>query len=173
MPTKDLRWIYWDSCVFLSYLAKQPERIAVLDAVWNEIAESSDTRILTSILSVTEVSYVADGATELASSASFEEDIEALWNDPLVEVVEFNPAIARLARDLIRRNRLRPGKPKVIDAIHLATAQWVDRFTGRPVAEFHTYDGKLPPYGPEIGLAVCEPHVNQYALPYPLDEKKS
>ena len=52
---------------------------------------------------------------------------------------------------------------KPMDAIHLATAEWVNRrlFT---VEEFHTYD-KLDKYGFMIGIRIKEPYILQPSFP--------
>ena len=50
MPGK-LRLLYWDSCVFLSYINADPGRIDTLDTILDEIYKSNgEMKIVTSIL---------------------------------------------------------------------------------------------------------------------------
>ena len=50
---------------------------------------------------------------------------------------------------------------KPLDAIHLATAQWLSSL-GIEIDEFHTYDTHaLFKYVPIVDFNVCEPHTLQ------------
>ena len=61
------RIVYWDSCVFLSYINDVADRIPILDALLASSASDSGTiKIYTSSLSRVEVSF---GATEQKQQA--------------------------------------------------------------------------------------------------------
>lgn len=109
--------VYWDACVFLSYLQAQPDRIAILDDIWREVGDTNG-KIISSVLSMVEVSY-ANGK-EIG-------DLDALWANPCVEVVELNPVTARRARTILNQSLSDNRKLKVADCIHLATAEWVNQ----------------------------------------------
>ena len=47
---------------------------------------------------------------------------------------------------------------KPMDAIHLATAQWLSS-AGLRVEEFHTYDQGLFRYNSELGFQIVEPRI--------------
>ena len=45
-----------------------------------------------------------------------------------------------------------------MDAIHLATAQWLAD-NGTEIDEFHTYDRGLDKYAALVGFKICEPYT--------------
>ena len=50
MPGKR-RFVYWDSCVFLSYINADPGRIDILDAILDDTHKSNgESKIVTSML---------------------------------------------------------------------------------------------------------------------------
>jgi hypothetical protein len=100
MPGK-LKLVYWDSCVFLSYINADPGRIDTLDAILDDIQKSTgESKIVTSIVTKIEV---AGSATEYVTrmlSAEVEQKIDALWNDgSIIEFIELHDGIAIRARD--------------------------------------------------------------------------
>ncbi len=159
MPDSHL--IYWDSCAFLSYINEHPQRIAHLDAVLEEIEKGDGGHLLvTSTLTKAEVAYGADEKTNHQLDPDTEDRINALWlpGGP-VTFVEFHSDIADRARNLMRVAVQRQWKLTPLDAVHLATAEWVD------VDELHTYDGNLAKLATLIGCLVCEPYALQTKLP--------
>jgi predicted nucleic acid-binding protein len=159
MPGK-LKLLYWDSCVFLSYINADPGRIDTLDAILDDIQKSNgESKIVTSILTKIEV---AGSATEYATrvlSTVIEQKIDALWNDAsVIEFIELHDGVAIRARDLMRQALTQGWSLKPPDAIHLASAQWLG------VEELHTYDDKLPRYGTMIGCKICEPYTTQLRM---------
>jgi predicted nucleic acid-binding protein len=159
MPGK-LRLLYWDSCVFLSYINADPGRIDTLDAILDEIYKSNgEMKIVTSILTKIEVAGAAiEYSTRILSSA-VEQKIDALWNDEsVIGLIELHDGIAMRARELMRQALTQGWSLKPPDAIHLASAQWLG------VEELHTYDDKLPRYGTMIGCKICEPYITQLRL---------
>jgi predicted nucleic acid-binding protein len=159
MPGK-LQFIYWDSCVFMSYINADPDRIDTLDAILDDIHKSNrEKKIVTSILTKVEVaSSATEHATRLLSPA-IEQIIDDLWNDEsVIGFIELHDGIAMRARGLMRQALAQGWSLKPPDAIHLASAQWLE------VEELHTYDDKLPRYGTMIGCKICEPYTTQLPM---------
>lgn len=152
--------VYWDSCVFLSYLEKTPSRIGTLDAVVEE-ARQKHILIVTSTLSIAEVAYAAQERTAGSPNPAILDLIDGLWNDPtVVLVLEFNRVIAEQARDIVRRGLFERRSLKAADAVHLATA------VNRGVSDFHTYDGNLLGWNDEW-FPVRRPFTARPMLPMP------
>ena len=159
MPGK-LSFVYWDSCVLLSYINADPGRIDILEAFLDEIQKSNrEKRIVTLILTKVEVAWTATEHTRQALSPIVEQTTDNLWNDEsVIGFIELHEGIAIRARDLIRQSLTQGWSLKPPDAIHLASAQWLG------VEEFHTYDDKLPRYGTMIGCKICPPYITQLRL---------
>jgi predicted nucleic acid-binding protein len=154
----DPHWVYWDACVFLSYINGVEDRLPIIDALLAEGADRDHERVIvTSTFSIVEVAYGVDAQGTLDAEASAK--IDALWQDrEAVKLIEFHEGIAREARTLIRGavasgRSLKPG-----DAIHLATAR------RRGVAEFHTYSKDLPRWSELTGLKIVEPWLEKVPL---------
>ena len=151
---------YWDANVVLYYLNDDPDRKPILDAILEDISKSSKDRIVTSVLSKVEVAWIATEKELRILSQDEESRIDAFWDDSsVIELVDLNDEITHLARSLLRESmargwdRLRPN-----DAIHIATAEWVD------AAEMHTYDSTLFRYKEFIGLDIKIPIAQQPRL---------
>jgi predicted nucleic acid-binding protein len=161
---KSARVLYWDSCVFLSYIEEVPGRISTLEDVLEEISENKDSIIFTSSMSTVEVAFSDGEKDKRKLDPEIQSKIDALWEDnSVVEMVDLSPIVAQMSRKLMR-DALPHGKSlKPNDAIHLATAEWLNKYV-RSIDEFQTYDQKLESYGPMIGIKVCEPHVVQHRM---------
>ncbi len=62
MPSKNAGTVvYWDSCVFLSYIEGHAERLPMLDAMLAE-ANAGRIEIRTSVVTLTEVAFVKGSA---------------------------------------------------------------------------------------------------------------
>jgi len=128
------RRLYWDACVFLSYINRHPGRIGTLDKLMADGAKG-ELEILTSTISNVEVAYGIQEQTQKALDPAVEANIDKLWNaTSFIKLVEFHALIAQRARTLMRDGipygwKLKPG-----DAIHLATAS-----SGLEIVEFNTY----------------------------------
>ena len=108
-----------------------------------------------------EVAFAASEQQRRALDVQEEEKIDGLWSDPdAIDLVEYHDDIGRQARSLIRNSITRGWSLKPLDAIHLATAQWLMR-VGFSVSEFHTYDSRLERYGPIVGFKICQPYTPQ------------
>lgn len=151
------RLLYWDSCVFISYLGKHPDRIGTLEAIVDFIEGDGKTKIVTSEMAKVEVAFVGDKPL----SPENEQAIDDFWaDDSVVELVEFHDQIAKLARNLVRESKSRGVKTmKPLDAIHLATAISLN------VTEFHTYDlDHFTWYQNDVKFKICEPYIAQPKL---------
>lgn len=163
MASKPKRFIYWDSSVFVSYLEKDPGRYKIIDAAWHEISSGQEAQIIVSTEAIVEVAFVELEKTSRVNDPNIEASIDAIWKDPSVQLIEFHPDIALLARTLMRDGLTKGLSLKPKDAIHLATAHWIDKNV-LPVGEFFTYDKKLEKYEVQIGIPICEPHVTQLRM---------
>ena len=138
MLSNGARLVYWDACVPLSYINGIVDRLPHIQGL---LADST-IQLVTSILSITEVSFAKAEQDGKALSPETEQAINSLWETGSpIETVEFYGLIAEEAKGLMRAGLARGWSLKPADAIHLATA---DRLQ---VSEFHTYDdAKLAKY---------------------------
>jgi predicted nucleic acid-binding protein len=158
MPNSPRR-IYWDSCVFLSYIENHPDRASDIDTLLQE-AEKGNIEIVTSTVAITEVAFAPEERDKKALSKAVDDAINALWRSPSpVKLVEFHAGIADRARDLLRTaltSGIKMLKP--MDAIHLATALTLG------VDEFQTYDEPLMRYSELFSLKMGKPFVDQTSM---------
>ena len=153
------RFLYWDTDVFLSYLNENPDRIQTLEAILDSVSQDKQHLIVTSTISKVEVAWVAHEKSNRVLSPDEEARIDGLWNDSsVIEFVEFHDDIAIFARDIMRTGMIKGWKLRANDAIHLASAQWVQCY------EVNTYDDKWKKYEEFIGITVKEPSVTQPKL---------
>ena len=159
MPSSP-RIIYWDSCVFLYYVNMIPEHLYLFEQILEDSAsDSSPIKIYTSALSHVEVSFGASEQQNQALDPETERLIGNLWSDPgAIVSVEYHTSIGRLATGLMRDAITRGWSLKPLDAIHLATVQWLSS-VGLAIEEFHTYDGRLLRYDSIIGFPIVEPRI--------------
>ncbi len=115
-----VEFVYCDSCFFLAYFKEEEGRVDTVAQCFEEVKRNQNRKMVTSMISVTEVAHVAAGKSKTDKEQDVLMVLDDLWgNSSLVEVVEFNFSLARRARGLVRGFRgLKPA-----DAIHLATAQ--------------------------------------------------
>lgn len=163
MPTRNLEFYYWDSCVFLSYINAIEGRVNKIEELWEEISQDDEKRIVASAVGIVEVACASTEREQNKPNPQVEKEIDAMWRDPSISMVEVSPRIAFMARELIRDGITKGWVLKTYDAIHLATAMWVHQNVG-PISEFHTYDGSLKRYSAMIGVQVYEPRVLQPKL---------
>lgn len=159
MPNDEQR-IYWDTCVYLSYISGTPDRLPVIQQILGNARQKR--AILTSIVSMVEVAYAAHEKNPGPLDPQMEKTMDQLWaDDSVTEIVELNHDVAGMARDLIRRATATQRKLKPLDAIQLASAQWMR------ASEFHTYDRELLTQGfdKDIGCKMCEPYMVAPRLP--------
>lgn len=156
------RIVYWDACVFLSFLEGREGMVETIAALLEDGgSQNGQITILTSTLTIVEVAYIAYERTQGSLDPAALERIDALWADrEAVKLVEVYELIVREARDLIRQSVHNcEWTLKAADAIHLATARRLG------AVEFHTYDPKLLKHARLFGLSVVEPYALQSRLP--------
>lgn len=148
MPNKA---IYWDACVFLSYINGWEDRVPVLDSILGD-SLSGKIDIFTSVLSLSEVAFAQTEKDQGKTADDILEAIDDLFGDrAVVTLVEFHELTGKRAREYMRRALVRKWSLKPMDAIHLATA------SREQVDEFHTYDRPLRKYDGITGLKIVEP----------------
>lgn len=159
MPSEVNR-IYWDACVFLSYINEYAERLSVIDALLARSESNDDpTEIVTSTVSIVEVAFALSEKASSSLNEEVETKIDQLWSDrSAVKLVEFHEGIAIEARGLMRTALTQDWSLKPADAIHLATAKHL------AVTEFHTYSRDLVKYKAMTGYSICEPYTPQGSL---------
>ena len=151
--------MYWDSCVSLSYVNEMRDRMPVLDVLLESSRSGGAVKFYTSTLTHVEVSFAASEQRKRVLDPQAEQRINDLWSDPeVVMSVEYHEGIGQVAKGLIRDAIARGWSLKPLDAIHLATAQWLGS-VGLKVEEFHTYDDRLWKYGPIVGFGIREPYT--------------
>jgi predicted nucleic acid-binding protein len=157
-PTK----IYWDACVFLSFINGEPEeRVNVIQQLMEE-ASTGKHEIVTSAVSIVEVAFGKAEQDGHAPNQETLEKIEQFWlPDSPIRLMEFHRLVARDARDLVRLAAITAEEVslKPLDAIHLASAQRLE------VGDFHTYDGNLLKRSGSLGFPIQHPWTAAPRLP--------
>ena len=148
--------IYWDACVWLSYINGYADRQPILDALLADSNSPTGQRhIVTSTISQTEVAFALVELNNKALDPNIESLIDQLWSDKeAITLIEYHSVIAYDARDLIRMGLEHGWSLKPLDAIHLATANWFE------CTEFHTYDSRLERYAQTLGFSISEPFIS-------------
>lgn len=174
---KKLPVIYWDSCIFITWLTNEVrEDPADLDGARDHVErlERGELRIATSTITLAEV-------LNLGLSADQESSFKSLWTRDDYQLEDVTSRVALRAREIRRAYSGLPdglGTVSTPDAIHLASA------TLAHCSEFYTFDGDGPkrrkasgdpPSRPLIPLSgklagrwelkICKPFVQQARLP--------
>jgi predicted nucleic acid-binding protein len=150
MP-EQLRRVYWDACVFLSYVDEDPGRVQDIQTLLDE-ARRGEIEIVTSTASIVEVAFGAAERSQSALSEETEAKINRLWEPASpVNMVEFHTLIAEAAQKLMRSGVPEGWSLKPMDAVHLATARRMR------VDAFHTYDDRLKKWAAKVGYLIGEP----------------
>ncbi len=160
MPGDKPKRSYWDSCVFLALINREPGRAVVVGELM-ESARKGEIEVVTSLLSVTEVAYAVIEKQSGSPSDATLIKIDKLWDHPSpVKLVEFHRLIAVSARDLMRRAVPKGLSLKPPDAIHLSTA------SRHQCDEILTYDPKWAAYADLVGVQIREPVVAALPLDF-------
>jgi predicted nucleic acid-binding protein len=162
----NLQHLYCDSSVFLSYLNAVPNRIEILRTFFEQITQDKNRKMITSVVSIVEVSNIADEKTVVKGGFRFKEvanalqQIDSFWQDrSLVEIIDISEHIAFKAREITRQGYELDYNLKNLDALHLASAKIVG------AKEFLTYDRDFPKMAEITGLDIKEPYTLQPKLP--------
>lgn len=153
--------IYWDACVFLSYINQVVDRLPHID--WYLKNSGKVHQIVTTTLSVAEVAFAEIEKNDGVLSNEIADKIDALWlsDDSPVRLSEPHLEIMLDARNIARKaieNRITT-KVKGADVVHMATAMRLE------VKEIHTYEPRWISYsailgGIPIGPPICtEPEL--------------
>jgi predicted nucleic acid-binding protein len=136
MPAKR-PYIYWDTCVFISFVQNDPRRIETLDSIVDE-SRRKEILIVTSMISVTEVAFAQNERPPGSLDAEKLTLLDDMWADTdIIRLVEFHRVIANDARMMMRKAVHDSRNLESSDAIHLATA------VNQGVASVQTYDRAL------------------------------
>lgn len=160
MPDRPPRLrLYWDACVFLSYINELPDRLPDIEALLDE-AKRGEIQIITSTVSVAEVAFGAAEQDARALDPAVAERIDSLWalGSP-VQLVDLHLLITEEAKAL-RRTGVPQGWTglRTADALHLATAKH------EAVDELNTYSKDLRRYATAIGRPIRPPVATQPQL---------
>ncbi|MDM8532957.1 type II toxin-antitoxin system VapC family toxin [Anaerolineales bacterium HSG25] len=154
------RWLYWDTNVFLAYFNAERDRVDVIEDLWDEI-KNEDGQIVTSVSAIVETAFIKQELPN-AIDPTVEKLMDDVWHS--IMIIEDSYPVAIEARTLIRTAlKERNWKLKPKDALHLASAKWVNRHV-RTLNEFHTYDSALEKYATLIGLPINKPYVLQQRI---------
>ena len=131
-----LPFIYWDSCVPLSYINGTEDRVPHIAPLMKR--SGKDFQIVTSVISITEVAFAKFEQDNKLLDQEIEDKIGNLWRvGAPIKLVEVFESVAVRAQRLMRASIEKGWSLKPADALHLATAHQLK------VKEFHTYDEKL------------------------------
>lgn len=160
MPV-DVPRVYWDSNVLLSYVDGDQDRLPTIEELLRR-GRAREIELVTSAMSQVEVAFAGHEKDEGTLDREVDASIEELWSPASpIALVEFHPALAREARQLIREAVAADSRPslKPADAIYLATASRMR------VKDFHTYDAKLHAQAGAFPFPIREPLTPQPQLP--------
>lgn len=152
--------IYWDANVVLNYLNEHdPGRVQTLDGLLYR-ARKGEIEIVTSTLTVVEVAFITGEFDSADLPGDVDQRIAAMWFPPgPVKLVDLHLRIAEEARALVRLARSRGQRLTPRDAVHLASAVFLQ------ANAVHTYDKPLHKFGADIGIEVTEPTGEATQMP--------
>lgn len=131
-----INYIYCDANIFLAYFNAEAGRVEILDQLFEEIQQDNQRKIITSVVSITEVSHVAGEKLRNRLDQQVFDNLENFWGDSsLIEFVDFNELLARQARDLIRKAISLKYSLRTNDAMHLVSAKYAGQVNVLPMIE--------------------------------------
>ncbi|MYG91649.1 MAG: type II toxin-antitoxin system VapC family toxin [Acidimicrobiia bacterium] len=158
MPPPKEPSVYVDACVLLAYVSNEENRAAAVQSVLDD-ARTHKINLFTSVLSITEVAYVAADNAEQSTS---EDSIDQLWTPASpIALIDIYQRVAREARSVIRQARVREfGGVRSADAIHLASARL------QRCSRFFTYEKEATRerWDSLISARVSEPYTDSPRL---------
>jgi len=166
MNRTKFEYSYWDASVFLAYLNNEPNRSDTVQTVLDEIARSRDQQIATSSLTIVEVVTAANCNPPRRITAEQEARIDEILEAPFLRLIDTSRFLYLEARTLMRTALDRGWSLRSKDAVHLATAAWLEREVGN-VRSIFSYDTGWPKYRDLVGgLNITVPYVPQPPLPF-------
>ena len=165
---KKFRYYYWDACIFVSYINNHNDRAANIQRMLEEVSSERDIKIITSAISIAEVAFANKEKETNTLDPMVEEALEEFWASRDVVLVSTTNGIMRDARRLMRcAIEERVGGLKPFDAVHLATAEWVDLNVGR-VINVHSYERRWIEKFTHLvpSLEICKPVPKQMSIPW-------
>lgn len=156
--------IYLDSSVILAFLKGETGRgDQVKAALFNASGTESSFQFFTSVLSLTEITYIENLPSALEDGFA---RIDEFWRTAPIALVEVNTVAAVQGRTMMR-DRLRTSnqsdmpsvRKQATDLVHLSTAIWLN------VDEFWTYDVVDFSKYPQQRVVVREPYGEQMLMP--------
>lgn len=158
MTNKPAKNVYWDTNLFIHFMNDHPVHAPVIEGIWDEVRQKGGKVVTSQVAKVELVLIGGESGKELDESA--EKQLDAFWDSPNLLIADLTDWVLKRARRLIREAKQAGFKGlKPLDAIHLATAQWVNDFSPNKIAAFYTYDEPLWQFGPLIGIPTVEPTV--------------
>jgi predicted nucleic acid-binding protein len=154
---------YWDSCVFLAYLNGEEGRDSTILNSFTEIIQRKQ-KIYTSTIAIVEAAHKDEEKIKNKLNKESKQLLEKFWNNKSLILVEVNPIIARNARDMIREGLPKGFSLSAKDAVHIATANFLNTYLNHSILEFHTYDQKLKKYQDILHIPIKEPYCQQFQL---------
>lgn len=154
-----MNYAYADANIFIAYFNNETGRADILDQLFEEIENDTDRRLLTSVLTITEVSKLTVETLGKPLHPDFEMSSDNIWkNANLLEFADLSEVIARRARQYIRQFVSQGLSLKMADSIHLATAKVLN------IPTVLTYDEGLDKYAELLDLTIIRPSVDQPRL---------
>ena len=160
MPPVRRPRVYADACLLLAYIGNEENRADIVQSVLDD-ARNEKIHLFTSVLSITEVAYIA---ADNADPSASEEGIDQLWAPASpITLIDISQRVARNARSVIRQARLKGLRGvRSADAIHLAAAELQE------CPRFFTYENKTTreQWGGLISAIVSEPYADSPQLDF-------
>ena len=145
-----MKYVYWDSCCFLSYLEGEPRGTQLLGVI--QRAQAGELAIVTSVIALTEVL-----GSKNADEGKRDRIKAALSSSNGIYFVDLTEYLAKETRDLIWSLRFHNHKA---DAVHLATALFFNR--SKKIEEIHTFDADLLRLNGQFEIPIIEPSLQLY-----------
>ncbi len=161
MKSED-KFVYWDSCLFLAFLNDENGKADLISELYEKV-EKENGKILTSTLAIVEVAHASSEKNNFLLDPEIQNEINQIWADSKITTIEVNQDIAETARQIIREYLPKQWALTTQDAIHLATAVWINRNVAH-LKEFLTFDQKLFKYQTQLGFHIKEPYILQPKL---------
>lgn len=160
MPSNTPPLVYLDACCFIAFFANEEGRADVIASLLEE-SLAKKIRVVTSVLSITEVAFLESEKSSRILKPDVEQRFDDVFNDrSIIGLIEYSKITAHKARQVVRQSVAIKDLPniKAADAIHIASALDIG------ADNFFTYDEKLLRHEKTFGIAIHKPFVEQPRL---------